>query len=171
MAKKATGKKRDNKQLALIIAAAVIGGAAIAVAAFGGDQSGRTETQVVESGQSAVIPVEEVTETASFYPIEVEGVEMELLAIRDSEGEIRTAFNTCQSCYRSGKGYYEAEGEMLRCQNCGFTFSAEQVEIEGAGGCNPYPIFEENKTVTDDEIQIGYDFLKDSVSIFDNWKK
>ena len=29
----------------------------------------------------------------------------------------------------------------------------------------------ENKTVTDEEIEISYDFLKDSADIFANWKK
>jgi hypothetical protein len=45
----------------------------------------------------------------------------------------------------------------------------DQVEVEG-GGCNPWPIFDENKTVTEDSITISYDFLKDSKGIFAHWK-
>lgn len=39
-----------------------------------------------------------------------------------------------------------------------------------SGGCNPWPIFGTDKTVTEDEIQISYDFLKESSAIFEYWK-
>lgn len=127
------------------------------------------DVQVIEEGGSLVIPVSEVSETAKFYPVEVDGTEMEILAVRDSEGNIRTAFNTCQICYGSGRGYYVQQGDVLVCQNCGNRFTVEQVEIE-SGGCNPWPIFAENKTETEDSITISYDFLSESREIFDNWK-
>ena len=38
------------------------------------------------------------------------------------------------------------------------------------GVCNPWPILEEDKTETDSEIKISYDFLKESSDIFENWK-
>lgn len=41
---------------------------------------------------------------------------------------------------------------------------------ESSGGCNPWPILEEDKTETDSEIKISYDFLKESSDIFENWK-
>ena len=44
-----------------------------------------------------------------------------------------------------------------------------RVEVE-AGGCNPWPIFDEDKTVTDESITISNDFLKESKEIFANWK-
>ena len=45
----------------------------------------------------------------------------------------------------------------------------DQVGME-SGGCNPWPIFAENKTVTADEISISYDFLVEAQGIFANWK-
>nr|WP_288642649.1 Fe-S-containing protein [uncultured Anaerobutyricum sp.] len=48
-------------------------------------------------------------------------------------------------------------------------FTMDQVG-ESAGGCNPWPILEEDKTETDSEIKISYDFLKESSDIFANWK-
>lgn len=125
--------------------------------------------QVIEAGDSLVIPISEVSATAQFYPIEVDGTRMEVLAVRDSAGNVRTAFNTCQICYGSGRGYYVQEGDVLVCQNCRNRFTIDQVEIE-SGGCNPWPIFEENKTVTEDTIGISYDFLQESEAIFANWK-
>lgn len=124
----------------------------------------------IASGESLVIPTADITANASFYPVEVNGTSMEIIAVRDSAGNIRTAFNTCQICYDSGRGYYVQSGNYLVCQNCGNRFSMDQVEIE-SGGCNPWPIFDENKTVTDDEISISYDFLVEAQRIFANWKR
>ena len=116
------------------------------------------------------IPLSEVSETASFYPVVVDGTPMEVLAIRASDGSVRTAFNTCQSCYTSGNGRYEAEGTELVCQNCGFHFSADEVGIETGGGCNPWPITDANREITENEIVISNDFLAESKNIFANWR-
>ena len=161
-------QKKSN--LPLILTAVVLVCVAVGAVTLknirGGSESG--VTTVVEGGHLA-IPTAKVTEDVSFYPLEVDGTAMEVLAVKASDGSIRTAFNTCQSCYTSGRGYYEQEGSELVCQNCGFHFTPDQVEIQ-SGGCNPWPIFAQNKTVTDDEIQIPYDFLKAATVIFDNWK-
>lgn len=130
----------------------------------------KKETTKIEKGDSLVIKTDDLSEDAAFYPIEVDGTEMEVIAVKDAEGTIRTAFNTCQICYDSGNGYYKQEGDKLVCQNCGNSFMMDQVG-ETAGGCNPYPILDDDKTVTEDEIQISYDFLKESSDIFANWKR
>lgn len=131
--------------------------------------SNTNTTEKIASGESLTIPVKEISEKASFYPIEVNGTQMEVIAVKDSDGNIRTAFNTCQICYDSGNGYYKQEGDELVCQNCGNSFTMEQVG-ESAGGCNPWPILEEDKTETSSEIKISYAFLKESSDIFANWK-
>ena len=128
------------------------------------------EVTKVTSGNALSIPTDELSENAEFYPVDVDGTEMEVIAVKDSTGTIRTAFNTCQICYDSGKGYYKQEGDKLVCQNCGNSFTMDVVGETG-GGCNPVPILEENRTVTDSEIQISYEFLKESSDIFANWKR
>ena len=117
-----------------------------------------------------VIPVSDISEKVSFYPVEADGMKMEVLAVKAPDGTIRTAFNTCQVCYDSGRGYYKQDGNELVCQNCGNRFPMSRVEVE-AGGCNPWPIFDQNKTVTDESITISSDFLKESKQIFANWKR
>ena len=124
----------------------------------------------IKEGEKLVIPISDLSEKAMFYPVEVDGTEMEVIAGKDSQGKIRTAFNTCQVCYDSGNGYYRQLGEELVCQNCGNSFTMDVVGETG-GGCNPVPILEENRTVTDSEIQISYEFLKESSDIFANWKR
>lgn len=134
------------------------------------DKKDEKETTKIEKGDSLVIKMDDLSEDAEFYPIEVDGTEMEVIAVKDEEGNVRTAFNTCQICYDSGNGYYKQEGDKLVCQNCGNSFTMDQVG-ETAGGCNPYPILDDDKTVTDKEIEISYDFLKESSDIFANWKR
>lgn len=127
-------------------------------------------SEAEQSHEDLVIPVSEITETAKFYPVTVEETEMEVFAVRDSKGGIRTAFNTCQSCYTSGNGRYELEGTDLVCQNCGFHFKADEIGAHVNGGCSPWAILDADKTVTDTEITIAYDFLVKSKQIFANWK-
>lgn len=120
-------------------------------------------------GEDLVIPVKEVTETAAFYPVEIEGVKLEVLAVKGSDGEIHTAFNTCQVCFDSGKGYYKQEGNELVCQNCKNRFSMNQVG-KAKGGCNPVPVPSEFITETDESITVSYDILTEAKEIFENWK-
>ena len=120
-------------------------------------------------GESLVIPTAGITTKASFHAVTVNGTPMEVITVRDSAGHIRTAFNTCQICYDSGKGYYIQSGPYLVCQNCGNRFSTDQIGI-ASGGCNPWPIFDENKTVSTDSIAISYEFLAEAREIFVNWK-
>lgn len=169
-------QKKKQSNLPLVIAAVIIVCAAILMMVMtknrgdnNADDADSGDVQVIQSGESLVIPIDEVTETVQFYPIEVDGTEMEVIAVKDSSGNIRTAFNTCQICFSSGRGYYVQDGDQIVCQNCGNRFSVDQIEVE-VGGCNPYPIFDENKTVTDESILISYDFLKETTGVFANWK-
>ena len=117
-----------------------------------------------------MIAISDISSTAKFYPVEVDGTKLEVIAVKAPDGTIRTAFNTCQVCYSSGRGYYKQEGNVLVCQNCGNRFGMDQVEVL-SGGCNPVPIFPENKTVDATNITISGDFLAEAKGIFANWKK
>lgn len=120
--------------------------------------SAESVTSIKKDGYLA-IPIAGLSQTASFYKADLDGTEVELVALKDSKGNLCTAFNACQVCYSSGRGYYRQEGEYLVCQNCGNSFTIDQVGI-ASGGCNPWPILDSDRTVTDDEIQISYDVLK-----------
>lgn len=116
------------------------------------------------------IPIDDLSETPSFYPIAINGTNMEIIAGKAKDGTVRTAFNTCQVCYDSGHGYYELDGNNLVCQNCGNTFGINQVGIE-SGGCNPWPISHSDRIIEDRNIKISGDFLIQSQEIFENWGK
>jgi uncharacterized membrane protein len=123
---------------------------------------------VLENGD-LYIPADEITETATFYSITVDDTEMEIFAVKAPDGTIRTAFNTCQVCYGSGRAYYKQAGNVFVCQNCGNRFRTSDIEIV-RGGCNPVPITPQYKTVDEKGITITKDFLLRAKAIFVNWK-
>jgi uncharacterized membrane protein len=95
---------------------------------------------------------------------------MEVFAVKAPDGSIRTAFNTCQVCYSSGRGYYKQEGDELVCQNCKNRFKTTDVEVI-RGGCNPVPITSDLKTQTETTITIPKELLQQTSVIFTNWKQ
>ena len=111
----------------------------------------------------------DITPKAKFYTFKIDGVLMEVLALRAPDGTVRTALNTCQVCYTSGRGYYIQEGDVLVCQNCGNRFKASQVEII-KGGCNPIPITADLKTEDANTITIAKSILEQAKPIFLKWK-
>lgn len=111
----------------------------------------------------------EISETAKFYPYEADGIKMEVLALKAKDGTIRTAYNTCQVCYASGKGYYVQEGDELVCQNCGNRFASNMVG-KTKGGCNPVPISDTAKVDDGNKITIDKNFLNKNKAYFSHWK-
>jgi uncharacterized membrane protein len=167
-AKKGTGIKK-----AAIVAALMLLSAFAAAGCSGGATGGATQSDgaaEIKAGDTLTIEVADISDTARFYPIEIDGTAMEILAVKAPDGTVRTAFNTCEVCYDSGRGYYKQDGDALVCQNCGNRFKTSQVEVQSRG-CNPWPIFAEDKTVTDETNTISYDFLSESTKVFANWKR
>lgn len=125
---------------------------------------------VSQQGADITITKSQITETATFIPYNAGGVKMELIAVKAPDGTIRTAFNTCQVCYDSGRGYYKQQGDELVCQNCGNRFKISAVEKQ-KNGCNPVPILDENKTDNGTTITISQSYLNQNKELFSNWKK
>lgn len=175
---KPKGQKTGIVVLIVAIALLAVGGAAFALLGkptTSTQQKANTTTaaSIAAAGASAngdlVIPVNKITSKATFYPATVDGVKIEVLAVKAPDNSIRTAFNTCQVCYDSGRGYYKQEGDVLVCQNCGNRFKISQVEVT-KGGCNPVPIFDKEIQMGAENITIPIAYLKEAKDIFDNWK-
>ncbi|WP_201765749.1 DUF2318 domain-containing protein [Treponema primitia] len=137
--------------------------------AGGAQSSSGVQAHSAVVDQDLVIPLGDLSATAQFYPVVIEGVQMEVLAVKAPDGTFRTAFNTCQVCYASGRGYYKQSGNALVCQNCGNRFTMGRVEVS-SGGCNPVPIFPQYKTVDSEKITISKDFLVKAKGIFAKWR-
>ncbi len=163
--------KKKNILFAVVIIFA-LGLTAYSVFFTGGEDRNETIASVksvTNENGDMVIPISEITEDASFYSYDELDSKIEVIAVKASDGTVRTAFNTCQVCYSSGRGYYVQKGDQLVCQNCGNTFSMDDVEVT-RGGCNPVPIDGEQTKTTNDSIVIPKEFLKEAEVIFQNWK-
>ena len=118
-----------------------------------------------------VIKEADITDKATFIEYKSkDGITVGLLAVRASDGTVRTAFDTCQVCNGSSYAFFVQTDNVFLCQNCGNTFSLDLIEQE-RGGCNPIPIMAEDKTVTDTEIIIPAALLEENAAMFENWKK
>jgi uncharacterized membrane protein len=157
-----TNTMRNKAALAVVLVGLCAGAFA--------QQGGLNVVKPAVANRDLVIPLSEVTENAVFYPVDVEGTRLEVLVVKAPDGTVRTAFNTCQSCYGSGRGYYKQVGTVLQCQNCGKRFRMSQVE-QRSGGCNPVPIMPQNKQVSSTTITVPLAFLKEAKVIFGNWKR
>ncbi|GHT99831.1 hypothetical protein FACS1894142_7790 [Spirochaetia bacterium] len=161
--------KRCCKNFCLAIAMLVIG-SSFGLSSIFAQSAQLNVVKPAIADRDLVIQISEVTGNAIFYPVDIEGTRLEILAVKAPDGTIRTAFNTCQVCYASGRGFYKQQGTVLVCQNCGNRFRMSQVEVR-SGGCNPVPIFPQNKTVTANTITISKDYLKEAKSIFASWRR
>jgi uncharacterized membrane protein len=159
--------KKSSKNIFIMLGIAVVLIVGL-VACNSGSEDRNSSTAV--SGENLIISKSEISDKAKFYPYKAGNTKMEVVALKASDGTIRTAFNTCQVCYDSGKGYYEQEGKELVCQNCGNRFGFDDVEVV-KGGCNPVPIMTENKTEDDSNITISKDFMDQNKELFGNWNK
>lgn len=129
-----------------------------------------TNTDSPGTVNDIVIDTNTITGTVQFFPVKVGKTRMEVMAVKASDGTIRTAFNTCQVCNGSPRAYYEQQGELIVCRNCGNRFSMDMIEVQ-RGGCNPVPIAQDEKTDDGDIITIPADTLVKNKGLFtDNWK-
>lgn len=134
------------------------------------DDKKSDDKNTAREGSAAIkIAKSQITSSASFFPYTVDGVNMEIIAVKATDGTIRTALNTCQVCYDSGRGYYIQEGLYLVCQNCGNRFHVDQVE-KIKGGCNPIPVMAGDKSDLGDSIVISQDFAASQKQYFVRWK-
>jgi len=75
---------------------------------------------------------------ARHYVFENDGIHTRFFILRSSDGVIRTAFDACDVCWRSDKGYVQQDDYMI-CRNCGMSFRSTGINII-RGGCNPAPL-------------------------------
>lgn len=127
------------------------------------NSSNNTESKAInleadESG-NIVIDTTNIGSKASFYTYDEEGTTIRLFAVKASDGTIRMAFNTCQVCNPSPKAYFVQSGKNFICQNCGNSFSTDNIGKE-RGGCNPIPITTDERIDGDNTITLTKQFIE-----------
>lgn len=113
------------------------------------------------------INTENITSTATFANYSYDGVIIQFILVRGTDGIVRIAFNTCQACNPSPTAYFIQKGEYLECQNCKNKFHIDKIGEE-KGGCNPAPV--EKKTIKGEKIVIDASYVESMKEKFENWK-
>jgi len=78
------------------------------------------------------------------------GKKVKFFVLKSSDGVVRAAFDACDVCFQSKKGYRQ-EGNFMVCNNCGQRFVSTKIN-EIRGGCNPAPL---DRTVAGDKLVIA----------------
>lgn len=73
-----------------------------------------------------------------YYAFKHQGKEIRFFLLKDAQGVVRAAFDACDICYMSRKGY-SPKGDSMICNNCGQAFHVSRIN-EVKGGCNPEPL-------------------------------
>ncbi len=107
------------------------------------------------------IPLSDVSDSAKFYKLDVDGVTVKYFVIKAPDGTVRSALDACDVCYPEKKGYKQS-GDVMVCVNCGQKFHVSRVGMV-KGGCNPHPL--PNK-VEGDKVVIQKSDLAQGIKYF-----
>jgi uncharacterized membrane protein len=103
--------------------------------------SGRPGATTLEPSDGVLsIPLEGISDGKAHYfkVLADDGVLVTFFTVKSADGVVRAAVDSCDVCYRSGKGYVQ-EGDFMVCTNCGLKFATSRIN-EVKGGCNPAPL-------------------------------
>lgn len=167
-------KKSKTKSASCIIFSAIAVLAIAAVVIFRGNALSPQDQRVAETlktGGAAAKPADVVIHPIGLFDdgkvkhFEFKaqnGIIVRYFVLRSSDGVIRSAFDACDVCWPSGKGYYQ-EGDNMVCGNCGKRFASVKIN-EIKGGCNPAPLARKTEG---DKLLIRVSDIREGASYFD----
>jgi uncharacterized membrane protein len=141
-------KKESKKSTGIILAIIAI----IAITTIIVTSTSKNQETGNNYDGTITIPLSELSSTAQFFEEEIDGVKIKFFAIKDENGEVKTAFDACDVCFNSRKGYTQ-DGDYMVCNNCGNRYHVSGLGTENKfrGGCWPSYLPSEQK---DDELII-----------------
>lgn len=113
-----------------------------------------------------VIDTTNITSDVTFVNYDSNGVIIQFIVVRGTDGEVKIAFNTCQACNPSPRAYFVQEGEYLKCENCASLFHIDKIGVE-KDGCNSIVV--EEKEISENKIIITTDYADTLRDKFVNW--
>ncbi len=132
--------------------------AAFFLASFASGAHAAPARVVVDS--DLVIPLKDISPTATFYAVEIDGRVAEFFAVKAPDNSIRIVVNACQACGPAG---FRQSGAYFICGACGQSFHVTGLEIR-KGGCNPIPVGDRNKQIEADRIVLPLALLRQVAS-------
>jgi len=113
--------------------------------------SGSGPTTLTPKNGVVAIPISKIDNgEAHYFKVKSKsGILVKFFTLKSKDGVIRAAVDSCDVCFKAGKGYYQ-EGDFMVCENCGQKFASHKIN-EIKGGCNPAPL---NRQVIDGKLII-----------------
>ena len=168
--------KRRKAKASFILIGLLVGVTAVVAALFLFQGNGQT-SQNISVSQKPGQDVQKVKKTRVVtHPVSLfaegkakhfefqagNGITVKYFVLKSSDGVIRAAFDACDVCWPSGKGYYQEQDKMV-CRNCGKRFSSVKIN-EVKGGCNPAPL---NRKIDGDNLVIQATDILEGQRYFD----
>lgn len=133
-------KKKQQNLLILgaVSVAAVIVILAVGYILLGGgpsvDPAAFNQSRLDAGGLNVLIPLSDITDNGFHYFFLDSGDKaVKYFVVKDNSGTIHTAFDACDVCYRSKKGYRQ-DGDYAKCNNCGKVFAVAGIGTKNTGG-------------------------------------
>lgn len=113
---------------------------------------GSKSTAVTPENGVITIPLADINDGAAhhFKVTAADGTEVTFFTLKSPDSIIRAAIDSCDVCYKSGKGYFQ-QGDFMVCENCGQKFASNRINVI-QGGCNPAPL---RRQVIEDKLVIS----------------
>jgi len=94
--------------------------------------------EVIKNSEVIKISLSEISENAKWYNYDSNGIKIKYFAVKADDGSVKTAFDACDVCYKSKKGYRQ-QGKDMVCNNCGnhYPISGLGTKNLRGGGCWP----------------------------------
>jgi uncharacterized membrane protein len=156
--------------ITLLVAFAIAGGGMYILG--GKKEAGPVAATAVAATQSNVkefsYPVSTFDDgQAKYYSFKSpQGLDIRYFILKSSDGVIRAAFDSCDTCWTAGKGYRQ-EGDNMVCNNCGLRFASVKIN-EVKGGCNPAPL---TRTIVGNNLIIKVSDIIEQGSFYFNFKR
>jgi uncharacterized membrane protein len=88
--------------------------------------------------EEIIIQLSQITEQSTWYEYQYGNTKIKYFAVKSKDGSVKTAFDACDVCFGSKKGYRQ-EGDYMICNNCGNKYPISGLGTENlrGGGCWP----------------------------------
>ena len=165
-----TGKKSKMPLIITLVAAAIMAGGAVYF--LGGEkEAGPVSATAAVTQNSATEFVYNTSDfadgKAKYYSYKTpQGLDIRYFLLKSSDGVIRAAFDSCDTCWSAGKGYRQ-EGDFMVCNNCGLRFASVKIN-EIKGGCNPAPL---TRATRGDKIVVKVKDIIEQGSFYFNYNR
>jgi len=122
--------------------------------------------------QDLVIQISDINEYINFYPVEIDGMQMEVMAVKAPDNSIRTAFNACHYCYQRNNdpkalGYFSQTPGPRLVSLCGSerVYTMDKIQVS-SDACHPEPLTAENRIVTASTLKITKEYFLKAKAMF-----